>query len=103
MSRDITAIHEAQTRLADEERFVSSVLDVIGALVLVLDAQGRVVRFNGACERLSGYRAAEVSGASSGTCCSRRPRSRTCGPRWPTLQAGDLPQLAREPLADAHG
>ncbi len=62
VSHDITSIHEAQMSLADEERFVSSVLDVIGALVLVLDAQGRVTRFNSACERLSGYTHAEVVG-----------------------------------------
>ena len=62
VSRDITDIHAAQTRLADEERFVSSVLDVIGALVVVLDSQGRITRFNGACERLSGYDSAEVLG-----------------------------------------
>jgi len=62
VGRDITAIHETQQKLADQERFVSSVLDVIGALVLVLDSEGRVVRFNGACERLSGYTFAEVSG-----------------------------------------
>ena len=39
-----------------------AVLGVIGALVVVLDPQGRVVRLNAACERLSGYRAAEVVG-----------------------------------------
>ena len=30
--------------------------------MVVLDPQGRVVRLNAACERLSGYRAAEVVG-----------------------------------------
>jgi diguanylate cyclase (GGDEF)-like protein/PAS domain S-box-containing protein len=47
---------------AAAERFVSVVMDVIGALVLVLDRQGRVVWFNGACERLSGWAASEVVG-----------------------------------------
>ena len=62
VSRDITAIHEKQRKLVDEERFVETILDVVGALVLVLDRQGRVVRFNTACERLSGYRQEEVMG-----------------------------------------
>jgi diguanylate cyclase (GGDEF)-like protein/PAS domain S-box-containing protein len=62
VSRDITAIHEKQRKLVDEERFVETILDVVGALVLVLDRQGRVVRFNTACERLSGYRQEEVVG-----------------------------------------
>jgi len=62
VARDISATVEAQRRLADQERFINAVLDVAGALVLVLDTQGRVVRFNGACERLSGYSSAEVVG-----------------------------------------
>ena len=54
VARDVTATVEAQQKLVDEERFVDAVLGVIGALVVVLDTQGRVMRFNGACERLSG-------------------------------------------------
>jgi diguanylate cyclase (GGDEF)-like protein/PAS domain S-box-containing protein len=62
VARDISATVEAQRRVADLERFINAVLDVAGALVVVLDTQGRVVRFNGACERLSGYSSAEVVG-----------------------------------------
>jgi diguanylate cyclase (GGDEF)-like protein/PAS domain S-box-containing protein len=62
VARDISATVETQKRLADQERFINAVLDVAGALVVVLDTQGRVVRFNGACERLSGYSSAEVVG-----------------------------------------
>ncbi|MFP4321248.1 MAG: PAS domain-containing protein [Anaerolineales bacterium] len=40
----------------------SPVIDMIGALVVVLDADERIVRFNQACERTTGYRAAEVLG-----------------------------------------
>ena len=54
--RDITPVHEAQRKLADSERFISTILDVVGALVVVFDAQARMVRFNAACESLSGYR-----------------------------------------------
>jgi len=62
VSRDISETIEAQRRLADRERFLDAILDVAGALVVVLDASGRVVRFNSACERLSGYTSAEVVG-----------------------------------------
>ncbi len=62
VARDISAAVEAQRRLADQERFINAVLDVAGALVVVADTQGRVVRFNGACERLTGYSSAEVVG-----------------------------------------
>jgi PAS domain S-box-containing protein len=62
VARDISTAVEAQRRLAEQERFINAVLDVAGALVVVADTQGRVVRFNGACERLSGYSSAEVVG-----------------------------------------
>ncbi len=40
----------------------NSVIDNAGALVLVLDPEGRIVRFNHACEKLSGYAFAEIEG-----------------------------------------
>lgn len=45
-----------------ERNFVNAILDTIDALVLVHDTQGRIVRFNRACERLSGYSFEEVKG-----------------------------------------
>ncbi len=41
---------------------VDDLLDVLGALVVVLDPQGRIVRFNQACEELTGFRETEVTG-----------------------------------------
>ncbi len=46
----------------DPCRFTSSILDALSALVVVLDAQGRIVRFNQACEALSGYTFDQVKG-----------------------------------------
>lgn len=48
--------------LAEEATFGAAVLDTIGALVVVYDASGRIVRFNRFCEKLSGYTAADVIG-----------------------------------------
>jgi PAS domain S-box-containing protein len=48
--------------LQKEQAFVAAVLKTIGALVVVLDPQGRIVRFNAACEKITGYLADEVSG-----------------------------------------
>jgi len=62
VARDVTATVEAQQKLADQERFIEAVLGATEALVLVLDPHGRVERFNGACERLSGHGAAELVG-----------------------------------------
>ncbi len=62
VSRDVTETVEEELRLAQESRFVSGVLDVAGSLVIVLDPTGNVVRFNAACEQLSGYRSEDVVG-----------------------------------------
>ncbi|MBI4541290.1 MAG: PAS domain S-box protein [Gemmatimonadetes bacterium] len=45
-----------------EYELVSAVLDTMAALVVVLDRRGRIVRFNPACERATGYLAVEVIG-----------------------------------------
>ena len=39
---------------------VSAILDTVGALVTVLDSEGRIVRFNRACELTTGYALEEV-------------------------------------------
>ena len=59
---DISDEMGAQEALREREEFVEAVLGASEALVIVLDPQGRVERFNGACERVSGYLAAEAVG-----------------------------------------
>jgi len=48
--------------LKEEPDLTAALLDLIGALVIVLDAQGRIVYFNHACEQLTGYLRQEVQG-----------------------------------------
>jgi PAS domain S-box-containing protein len=48
--------------LRRERDFIAAVLDTAGSLVIVLDRMGHIVRFNRACELISGYTAAEVLG-----------------------------------------
>ncbi len=43
-----------------EQKFVSAILETSGALVVLFDTDGRIVRFNRACEQLTGYTFAEV-------------------------------------------
>lgn len=45
-----------------EAAFTNAIVDTAGALIVVLDPKGRVLRFNHTCERLSGYAAQEVVG-----------------------------------------
>ncbi len=44
------------------EELAEPILDTIGALVVVLDPEGRIVRFNAACEKTTGYAFEEVKG-----------------------------------------
>jgi two-component system sensor histidine kinase VicK len=64
--RQIDRASRARTRveaaLTVERNFVSAVLDTVGALVVVFDTAGRIVRFNRACETVSGYDFASLVG-----------------------------------------
>jgi two-component system sensor histidine kinase DctS len=53
---------KAQEVLNAEREFISTLLDTVGALVCVLDKEGRIVMFNRACEETTGYRFEEVKG-----------------------------------------
>ncbi|MGV3525571.1 MAG: PAS domain-containing sensor histidine kinase [Candidatus Sericytochromatia bacterium] len=46
--------------LNQEQSFGNSILNATNALIVVMDPQGHIVRFNKACERITGYRAEEV-------------------------------------------
>ena len=52
----------AERTLRSERDFVDAVLEIAGSLVVVLDRDGRIVRFNRACEVITGYTADEVLG-----------------------------------------
>ena len=59
---DITELKQVQEALQEERNVVSAIFDTVGALVVVLDDRGRIVRFNRACERTTGYRFEDVHG-----------------------------------------
>jgi diguanylate cyclase (GGDEF)-like protein/PAS domain S-box-containing protein len=46
----------------DLAALADAIVDTAGALVVVLDRHGRIVRFNHACEQTTGYRSDEVEG-----------------------------------------
>ncbi len=62
--RVIRSRQRIERALTVERNFVTAVLDTISALVLVLDTAGRIVRFNRACETITGYSFAELVGRS---------------------------------------
>ena len=46
----------------DDRDLAQIVIETVGALVLVLDREGRVLRWNAACERATGYSREEMVG-----------------------------------------
>jgi PAS domain S-box-containing protein len=56
------AIVERVKTLRKERNFADAVLNTAGALVMVLNPQGRILRFNRACEQATGYIYDEVKG-----------------------------------------
>lgn len=57
-----TERQHTEAALEQERDFTAAVLDTAAALVVVLDLQGRIIRFNRACEQTTGYSFAEVRG-----------------------------------------
>jgi len=62
--RDRTPDRHLVETLRRERDFSHRLLRAAGALVVVLDRQGRIIRFNHACEALTGYQEEEVLGKS---------------------------------------
>ncbi|HEY7315480.1 MAG TPA: PAS domain S-box protein [Gemmataceae bacterium] len=56
------ALHQADRALREERDFITQILQTADALVLVLDPQGRILRFNNKCQSVSGRGEDEVRG-----------------------------------------
>ncbi|BAY08505.1 GAF domain-containing protein [Calothrix sp. NIES-2098] len=57
---EFTQRKTVEDTLHEERNFISAVLDTVSALVIVLNPQGKIVRFNQACEQITGYSFDEV-------------------------------------------
>jgi PAS domain S-box-containing protein len=62
VSRDITSRVKAEDALRTERNFVATVLDTVGALVVVLDTAGKIIRSNRAFEEITHYTSDELRG-----------------------------------------
>ena len=70
---NISDLKRTEKQLQEERNLASAILNTVGALVVVLDRQGRIIRFNRACEQTTGYSFEEVRGK----------------PIWDLLQSGE--------------
>ena len=59
---DITELKQTEEALQEERNVLSAILDTVGALIVVLDPEGRIVRFNRACEQTTGFSFTDVRG-----------------------------------------
>jgi PAS domain S-box-containing protein len=57
-----TAWGRAEKMLAAQQRRSEKLLETVKAIVLVLDAEGRILEANRTCEQISGFRFAEIRG-----------------------------------------
>ena len=94
----------AEREIERQRVFADSLLDMVASLVIVVDPQGRVVRFNRACEQTSGWTEARAAGPGLlGDAAPRRdpPAGRPLlpGRQLPARAARDL----RGRVADALG
>ncbi|MCC6858514.1 MAG: PAS domain-containing protein [Bryobacterales bacterium] len=60
--QDINRQRQAEEERRRESELGFAIIDTMASLVIVLDPEGRVERFNGACEQVTGYSFAEVAG-----------------------------------------
>src|SRR5260370_2706578 len=57
---DITGRVQAQEALTKERDFTAAIIEGAGSPIVVLRPDGRIIRFNGACQQISGYSFDEV-------------------------------------------
>jgi PAS domain S-box-containing protein len=62
VTRDITDRKLAEDALEEERSVLSAILDTVGALVAVLDPEGRIIRFNRFWSETTGYAAGQIEG-----------------------------------------
>ncbi|MBI1296845.1 PAS domain S-box protein [bacterium] len=59
---DLSAQKQTERALRAERNFSDAILNTVGALIIVFDREGRIVRFNQACEEAFGYKANALIG-----------------------------------------
>lgn len=62
LRKEITIRQQTEVALTQEQNFVSAILEATEALIIVVNAEGKIVRFNQACEKITGYSASEALG-----------------------------------------
>jgi PAS domain S-box-containing protein len=92
-----------KTKLREDQDIATAILDIIGALVVVLDTKGCIVLFNQACQRLTGYTANEVKGLPLWDVLLPAEEVPTVKAVFQSLCAGTFPSAYRNYCLDKDG
>ena len=92
IQQELVERRRAEGELQKERDFTSALIDTAGSLVAVLDRQGRVVRFNRTCERITGVRFEELRGRPYWDVLLPPEETTYARMRFAKLQASDFPR-----------
>ncbi len=88
---EVAERQRAESTLTQERNLLSAILNVAGALIVVLNKEGRIVRFNKACEQITGYKFDEVFGRCFWDFLLLPEEAESVKGVWGQLVAGDFP------------
>ena len=60
--RDISSLKQIEDDLTDERDFTNAILNIAASLMMTLDREGKILKFNHACEKTTGYTLQDVKG-----------------------------------------
>ncbi len=88
---DVTERRHARLELQRERDFIAAVLNTVGAIIVILDPQGRVIRCNRAFEQLFHYSESEIRGKLWSEVLLAPEELERVGQIFQRLRAGHLP------------
>jgi PAS domain S-box-containing protein len=103
VARDITDRKQAEKELTKERDFTSAVIDTVGSLIVVIDREARIIRFNRTCERVTGYRFDEVAGKNLIDLLILPEEQPTTTAEFKNLCAGQFPNTFENHWVPKHG
>lgn len=89
--RQVLERQRAESTLTQERNLLSAILNVAGALIVVLNKEGRIIRFNKACEQITGYKFEEVFGRCVWDFLLLPEEAESVKGVWEQLLAGNFP------------
>lgn len=100
---DVTERIRAEEHLMIEQDFGNAVLESTKALVMVLDQDGHITRFNRACEQVTGFTADEISNKCFWDCLAPGPATGAIRKSFETLGSEPVADLLGDRLVNRDG